>query len=369
MKENNLSIGKRAFPSVSIVMPVDKKYPHFKDDKEKMKSLLKKTEETLLKDFPFTKTKNLIDDMYRLAEGIDYRNLSDGIGLYVSPFREKVFHFPFPVKEKVIIDRSFEMRDLIQAVKNNFNYAVITISGKKVRILNGYDNTLTEDKNHEMPFNMDDVGGKGRSRIGSFTSFSSSKNVSDQKAYGENKMEQFLMEIDRVITADKFLKNIPLAIFASERIIGHFKNITKNKKHILGYVRGNFDMANANDIYSKVSKLIKKRQMGIQNSSMEKLEDELSKKKAISGIRDVWKSAYNKAGRLLLVEKDFSCPAKTVDRGDELVLVNLDKTDIHYMQDAVDDVIELVLKFCGDVVFVENGKLDDHGKIALITYF
>ena len=38
-------------------------------------------------------------------------------------------------------------------------------------------------------------------------------------------------------------------------------------------------------------------------------------------------------------------------------------------QDAVDDAIELVLKFGGDVVFVENGKLEDHSRIALITRF
>src|ERR1035437_3135040 len=205
MKKNTLSVGGKAFPSVSILMPVNKQSPHFKQDEEKMKSLVKQTEATLLKDFPSKKVKILIDDMYNLAEKIDYRNLSDGLGLYVSPDREKIFHFPFPVKEKVIIDRSFEMRDLILAAKNNFNYAILTISEKKVRVLKGFNQALTEEKNSEMPLNTDDVGGKGHSRIGSFTSFSSSKNVTDQKAYGENKIAQFLLEVDRVISAAKFL--------------------------------------------------------------------------------------------------------------------------------------------------------------------
>ena len=369
MKKNTLSVGEKAFPSISILMPVNKQSPHFKEDEEKMKSLVKQTEETLLKNFPSKKVKLLIDDMYNLAEKIDYRNLSDGLGLYVSPDREKNFHFPFPVKEKVIIDRSFEMRDLILAAKNNFNYAIITISEKKVRVLNGFNQTLTEEKNIEMPFNSEDVGGKGHSRIGSFTSFSSAKNVTDQKAYGENKLEQFIMEIDRVISSDKTLKNIPMAIFAPDRIIGHFKSVTKNEKHILGYVPGNFDRSTTKELYSKVSPTLKKRQLEIQNSSLGKLEKALSMKKAVSGIRDVWKAAYNKEGRLLLVEKDFSCPAKTVGKGSELVMDNLDKNDIHYMQDAVDDVIELVLKFGGDMVFMENGKLEEHDKIALITYF
>jgi len=369
MKKTSLSIGKKAFPSVSIVMPINKQNPHFRDDEKKMKSLLKQTEETLLKDFPSKNTKVLIDDMYNLAEKIDYRNLSDGLGLYISPYKENVFHFPFPVKEKVIIDRSFEMRDLILALKNNFTYAIIAISEKNVRVLKGFNHTLTEEKNDEMPFNMDDVGGKGHSRTGSFTSFSSTKNVTDQKAYGENKMENYLMEIDRIISADKTLQNIPIAILAPTRIIGHFKSITKNEKHILGYVQGNFDRSNEKELYAKVSKLIENNLLEVQNSSLKKLETALNQKKAVSGIRDVWKAAYNKSGRLLLVEKDFSCPAKTVGKDGELVLDYLDKKDIHYMQDAVDDVIELVMKFGGDVVFIENDKLVNHSRIALITYF
>src|ERR1035437_4537530 len=143
MKKSSINIKRNEFPSVSITMPVNKQNPHFRDDEKKLKSLLKQTEETLLKDFPSKNTKGVIDHMYSLAEKIDFRNLSDGLGLYISPNKENIFHFPFPVKEKVVIDRSFEMRDLILAVKNNFNYAIITISEKTVRILKGFNQTLT----------------------------------------------------------------------------------------------------------------------------------------------------------------------------------------------------------------------------------
>ncbi len=369
MKSNNLNTSRKAFPSVSIIIPVHKKYPHFKEDEEKMKSLLKQTETTLLKDYPSTKTKPLIQDLFRLAEKIDYRNLEDGIGLFVSPYRERIVHFPFPVKEKVIIDRTFEMRDLYFAARNNVNYYVLAISEKKVRLLSGYNHTLTEEANEDMPYNRDDVGGKGRSRSGKFTSFSHTKNVEDKKAYNENKMEKFLREIDRVILRDKKLKETELIICGSEKIIGHFKRITKNHDHIEGYVSGNFDLLNEKTVYSKISAIIENKFKRIRNDAMEKLDDALNKKKAVAGIRDVWKAATNKEGRLLLVEKDFSCSAKTGKRITELITDHLDSSDIRYMSDAVDVVIGLVLKSGGEVVFMENGQLEDQSRIALITYY
>lgn len=369
MKKDTLAIRRKAYPSVSILIPTDKRYPGFKNDQEKMNSLLKQTEDTLLKDFPSKKTKPLIKDMYNLAAGIDYRNLSDGLGLFVSPYREKLVLFPFPVKEKVIIDRTFELRDLLFAAKNDFNYAVITISEKKVRIFHGFNNRLVEEKYPDMPYNMNDVGGKGHSRVGTFTSFSSSKNVTDQKAYAERKLEKYTREIDRVISANKTLKKIPLVIAGPKRLAGHFHTITKNTKSILGYVNGNFDRLNEKEIYTRVSKLIGKRLSETQKEALGKLEEAVGSRKAVSGIRDVWKAAYNKQGRLLLVEKDFYSAGKTGKRPSSLISDNLDKYDIHYMNDSVDDVIELVLKYGGNVVFVDNGKLEEHGRIALITYF
>ena len=38
-------------------------------------------------------------------------------------------------------------------------------------------------------------------------------------------------------------------------------------------------------------------------------------------------------------------------------------------KDAVDDIVEMVVKSEGEVVFVDNHSLPDHGRIALITYF
>lgn len=369
MKKAILAFRKKTFPTVSIILPVNKENPHFGITEERMNSLLKQTEEKLLDGYISPKAKPLIKDMYNLAKEIDYRNLSEGLGLYVSPYRESILHFPFPVKEKIVIDKTFEMRDMLFAAKNSVHYAVLIISEKVVRVFHGLNRQLTEKKYSAMPYNLKDTGGKGHSRTGTFTSFASAKNVSDQKAYAEKRLNEYIREIDRVILEERSLKNTPIVICAPKRILGHFKGITKNNNHIIGYVHGNFDRAEKKDIYEKIAKLIGAQPFKKQQEALKKLEEATGKKETVSGIRDVWKAAYNKEGRLLLIEQDFYCPAKTGKKPDTLITDDLDAHDIHYMNDAVDDVIELVMKYGGDVIFVENGLLAEHGRIALITRF
>jgi hypothetical protein len=369
MKKSTIEIGKKSFPSVSIILPVNNKYPHYKEDEEKMKFLLKETEKRLLRDFPGKKIKPLVKDMYALSEKIDYKKLSRGLAFYISPYREKIIHLPFDVKEKVIIDNTFEVRDLLFAAKNSFAYAVITISEKEVRVFSGYYHRLSEIKIAEMPYAIKDAGGEGHSRTQSFTSFSSVRNSSDEKSHLENQMEKYLREIDRVISKEESLKNIPLVICGTDRIAGHFKSISKNSKHIIGFVHGNFDNASSTEIADKVNPLLMKQIESGQSEMLAKLEEAMNKKKVVSGIKDVWSAAYNKRGRLLVVEKDFSVQAKTARKPDLLITKDVKENDYHFISDAVDDVIEMVLKYGGDVAFVDNGKLETHSKIALITYY
>jgi len=85
------------------------------------------------------------------------------------------------------------------------------------------------------------------------------------------------------------------------------------------------------------------------------------------GIHDVWKYANRKHGQLLVVEKDFYCPAFVTEDGEITFCTDTnDKTTIE-TNDIVNDIIEKVLGSGGDVEFVN--ELKDFNHIALIEYF
>ena len=70
--------------------------------------------------------------------------------------------------------------------------------------------------------------------------------------------------------------------------------------------------------------------------------------------------------RVLLVEDDFVYPAREVDGGLEPVG---EPGAPGALDDAVDELIDMVLTSSGDVVIVEPGALGEHGPIALLLRY
>jgi hypothetical protein len=71
---------------------------------------------------------------------------------------------------------------------------------------------------------------------------------------------------------------------------------------------------------------------------------------------------------LLLVEEDYHFPGRT-DETDQHLFAAEDPTAPDVMPDAVDEIIETVLAKQGKVVFVENGQLEQHQRIAMVLRY
>src|SRR3990172_2414486 len=102
-------------PCVSIIFPTHVKYPQFKDDKQKLRELLLRTEDYLEINYSKGIALPMINKVYALANSIDFyfHARSKGLGIFVSPDVAKIVRFPFTVKEKVVIADTFETRDII----------------------------------------------------------------------------------------------------------------------------------------------------------------------------------------------------------------------------------------------------------------
>ncbi len=360
---------ERVFPSVSILLPVNKKYPQFKDEEKKLKGLIKKAEERLRYDLSEKMASSISEKLEKTINTIDFTHLSESIAVFVSSTLQKVIHLSFPVEEKLIIGRTFELRDLLYAAKNSFHYIVLTISENKIGLYRGYNHHLEKEQNEDFPYGINDVGGKGHSREQTFTSFGSVKNVSDQKEHLEKQIEKYLRDVDAELSKVLKQTNVPVIIGGVEKEIAKFKLISKNKDSFLGFIEGNFDHSNAADILKKSEHIFQEKLMADQKKNLALLEEAVGKRTYASGVQDVWKTVMEKRGRLLVVEKDYRYAARLGKNKFTLVTTHFDEDDSREMKDVVDDIIEYTYFYGGDVAFVENGALADHSGIALITYY
>ena len=87
-----------------------------------------------------------------------------------------------------------------------------------------------------------------------------------------------------------------------------------------------------------------------------------------STLGEVWHLAGLGRGKVLVVEEGFHQPARLNEWG-QLDLNVDDPTAPDVMDDAVDEVITTVLGKGGQVVFVEDGELAFHNRIALLLRY
>jgi hypothetical protein len=359
----------KVHPSVSILLPVNKKYPHFKQAEQKLKSLIKEAEMIIRDEVSEEMAAPLITKLQETALSIDFTHLSESLAIYVSSEFQRVIHLPIAVDEKMVVGRTFELRDLFYAAKTNFHYYFLTISENKVTVFLGYGNQLQDQHYDKMPFGMNDVPGEGYSRAQSFSSNSTSKNVSDENSHRENLMEKYLRDIDNELTGLLKQTKIPVIIGGVQKEIAGFNALTKNKEAIIGTIEGNFDYLNEKEIYNKIESILQAKLKNDEKNSLILLDEAISSKTFASGVHDVWRAVMEKRGRLLLVEKDYRVSGKQGKDKFTLITHNVDTTNTKNIADVVDDIIEYTFECGGDVAFVENGALSEHGGIALVTYY
>jgi len=346
-------------PAVSVIIPLDNRISVRKEMALKLKLTVGEVYSELKENYPPETSSLVIKKLENLIAALDYITDKKSVALFVSPIFEKVVYLDIPVEKKIIIDESFEIRDLVFSQKQTHKYLILLLTGKKARICLGNSKSfvvlLSERLESFYP-----VTGEMQERVANFSDSSERKEII---------MEKFLHQVDKSLGNILANYQLPVFVIGADRIGGHFKKLTQHTAAIAGYVHGNYEEATGEQLIEIVlpyiSVLVNKKQQEL----FDQLGEAAGKNQLAIGMRDVWRAAINNKGRLLLVEKNYMCPAQ---RGsNEETIYQLDETydKFSYIKDAVDDVIEKVLKNGGDVEFVDEGLLKDYHHIALIQFY
>ena len=182
-------------------------------------------------------------------------------------------------------------------------------------------------------------------------------------------MEKFLHHIDNSLDIILNAYHLPLFVLGTERILGHFKKITKHAGAVIEYVQGNYEEATLQELKKILEPILADWKKVKQKDLLNQLEEAAGKKKLAIGMRDVWREAMNHKGRLLVVEKNYMYAAEHGSSEDMIYKTTEPYNKFSYIKDAVDDVMEKVLENGGDVEFVDEGVLKDYHHIALVQYY
>lgn len=342
----------RSHPSVSILLPTHRTSPDNKRDPILLKNLATEATDRLVELLGKRDAAPMIRKLGAQVAAIDLRHTLDGMAIFVSDAHAGVYLLPVPLSPRVIIDDTFATRDLVFAMNRSPRYWVLALSEQPTRLFEGVRETLVEVRGGGFPMVH---GGPGGS--------TALPKLIDKSKYEDEHHQQFFRKVDQALAVFTKADPLPICVVGVERWLSHHRSVTSHKD-IVASVTGNHDQTPAHELGKLVWPVVADALSVKRRRALDTLDAAIGAQRFASGLGEAWRRAQEGRGELLLVEQNYHQAAHLDEAAGQLHVVEADDPNAN-MADAVDDLIELVLAKQGDVVFVDDGALEGHQRVAL----
>jgi predicted Holliday junction resolvase-like endonuclease len=345
-------------PAVSLIMPFHPVMASKRDLEYQLKRAMEKIESQLMEQYSREQALPVAEKIRRMINTLNYNTHKKSVAIFASPMMEKVFYLDVAVEERIVIDSSFEIRDLVYSQKQVIQYLVLLLSAERSRMYLGNCSSFLLIKSN-VPTNEVAYENDLPEKVGQF---------SDPAARREVMLDKFLLHMDQGLSLVLNAYPFPVFVLGAEKVLGHFRQITHHERNIVGYVHGNFLDATETEIRTALRPYLDDWQRVRETELINKMKAAEDEHKLSKGIREVRKASVNHNARVLVVEKGFTYAARQTPEA-ERGYRDMGAGNPFYIKDTVDEVMEKVLAGGGDVQFVQDGVLRDYDHIALIRYY
>lgn len=349
----------QGYPALSILLPTHRTSPDNRQDPIRVKNLATEAADRLLKEFSKREIQPLLDNLDAIVREIDYRYALDGLAIYVNQDFARKFYLPFPVTERVIIDTTFATRDLVMAMNRSPRYWVLALSEKPTRLFEGAHDTLVEITEHGFPMVHEGPGGE--------TALPGGFGVR-KSAYRDEYSRKFFRQVDAAFAAVAQEDPLPLLLVGVDRHLSFFNEVSSHNALVAGSLLGNYDTSSAHDLGKLLWPLVLEAKEARRQELLQELDTAVSAQRSASTLGEAWMQAQLGRVATLLVEENYHQPARPSESGMLLSLVD-EAGGPDVLEDAVDDLVELVLQKGGQVFFFGDGALALHGRVAAILRY
>jgi hypothetical protein len=348
----------RTYPCLTITLPTHRTRPDNKQDPIRVKNLVTEGTNRLLGEFSKREVAPLLERLGTLVDAIDYQYTLDGLILVANRDIAREYVLPFTLNERVVVDDTFFTRDLVHALNRAQRYWVLSLSEQTTRLFAATREDLEEITTGGFPMRHTGPGGD--------TALPGGQGV-NTSAYRDDRHRQFFRDVDSAFRPFLADDPLPLALAGVDRYLAFFREVA-GANEIIATLPGNFDHLSAHDLGRQIWPYVSEGFTTRRREVLQDLETAVGMHRAASTLGEVWHLAELGRGQVLVVEEGYHRPARLNQWGHLDIHVE-DPTAPDVMDDAVDEVITMVLNKGGHVVFVEDGELALHDRIAMILRY
>jgi hypothetical protein len=338
----------RGYPSVSVLMSTTPGSVLTGPEAVRLNRLLAQATRRLRAEGPSEEAAAALVSLERLVDAAVGAPTSAALALYAGAGTATALRLPVPVRDRVVVDPSFATRDLVRALHRTPRHVVLVLSSREARLFEGAGDQLRPALSSTFPVREERRRGPDTAR--------GRREEQDTAA--------FLRTVDRALRTYLRLHPAPLVLAGSPRVLAAFTGLSDNLSRLAGTIPVNLSTEPLSVLAERTRPVLEQYLLSRQQEALTLLERRTGARRTASGMVDAWLAARTERPEMLVVEQGLFYPARVSGDGDLLVPAD-DVEHPEVVDDAVDELIELVLDRGGWVAMVDDGLLEAHDGVAL----
>ncbi|WP_431920926.1 hypothetical protein [Nonomuraea jabiensis] len=343
----------RQYPAVSLLLNTTPAAELTRADALRLDALAADAVQRLRDELQPAAADPAIGRLHTLIDQARHGPTSRALALYASAGSQALIRLPISVRERAVVDPTFATRDLIRALHRTPRHLVLALNAGHAQLLEAAADTLLPALTSAFPMSAGPrTPGRSRGRA--------------DRPTRDAPTVDFYREVDAALGLYLRLHPAPLVLVGDERATAAFKRLSVNCRRLAGTVTGNLTATAPAELTARIRTVLDAYLHHRQDEALALLQQRTAAGRVASGMPAAWWFARNRRPEMLAVDDSLYYPARLSDDGDILTpAADIDHPDV--IDDAVDELIELVLARGGWIAFTDPGALAGHQGVALAT--
>ena len=344
----------RDYPCASVLMTTAPAPRMTARDAARLDRFVRTVGRRMVHEAPHHAVEPVIARLHRLTDDVRASRTGRGIALYASDEHDAAVVLPIPVADRVVVDPTFATRDLVRSLARHPRVRIVVASERSVRVLEGWSGQLGEVRIPGL-----DAAPARRARGDRGRAFGRDLDRVRQARLGVQ-----LRRAAETVAGRHRRDPLPLVLAGVGRQVAAWKGVPAIADALIGTIPGNHDD-------TPVARLDGLSRAAVDQHLRSERREALAQlvaahpERCAFGVDAVWTAAGAGGVELLCVEDGFTYPARPARVGAGLELATrIDHSAV--LDDAVDEIIEMVHRAGGRVVIVRDGALTNGDGIAAL---
>lgn len=350
----------RAYPSVSVLMTTQPGVRMSPADASRLSQLVQRAIGRLRAE-QLAGT-GVADTLERLSDAAASQPTASAVALFAGPEMSSAVSLSVPVVDRVVVDPSFATRDLVRALHRTPRHVVLALTADEARLFDG-GGELQPARSTLFPMQAGHGEGavpahwRGRGKA-------DRPGRAGRTSRGRGDDTAFFRRVDRALHLHLRLHPAPLVLVGEERTLASFQSVWDDPGRLAGTVRGSLASAPLDELARRIDPVLREYLRSREEEALSLVDQRTGQHRVASGMRSAWSAARVQPPEMLAVEEGLFYPARVSADGDHLTPAS-DVEHPEVVDDAVDELIEMVLLRGGWVALVGDGGLAAHEGVAL----